>query len=207
MGKQFRVYLAGETVFMCKICGNHLAVAEAVLSKVSQLPLLYCLNADLQGIPRPTWSSYISPPRSQCILRRSCREGNENWKSYSQGCIVSSMSCCPRMEICESYLFRDEMTSWRSRIKLSSLIRNIKRGDISSRGKWLPNDLKGNVIGKLNHDLRRSLYLLDFDTSNQRTIACAGYSHHPSYPSCPHRPVPYDHTFPLYILVLSCCQL
>jgi hypothetical protein len=35
MGHSFRVYLAGESVFVCKHCQNHLAVGESVLSKVS----------------------------------------------------------------------------------------------------------------------------------------------------------------------------
>lgn len=35
MGKQYRVYLAGESVFVCRQCGNHLAVGESVISKVS----------------------------------------------------------------------------------------------------------------------------------------------------------------------------
>ncbi|EIW71377.1 hypothetical protein M231_04762 [Tremella mesenterica] len=32
MGRQFRVYLAGESVFVCKQCGNHLTVKEGILS-------------------------------------------------------------------------------------------------------------------------------------------------------------------------------
>lgn len=34
MGRSFRVYLAGEAVFLCRKCGNHLAVHENVESKV-----------------------------------------------------------------------------------------------------------------------------------------------------------------------------
>lgn len=101
MGKQFRVYLAGETVFMCKICGNHLAVAEAVLSKVNPTPQSEGMRAHTTGIPRSTWSSNLSTSRCQCILRRGSRERNEDWETYSQGRIVSSMSCCTRVEICE----------------------------------------------------------------------------------------------------------
>ncbi|WOO82202.1 yippee-like protein [Vanrija pseudolonga] len=33
MGRSFRVYLAGEAVFLCRKCGNHLAVHENVESK------------------------------------------------------------------------------------------------------------------------------------------------------------------------------
>ncbi|ORY34683.1 putative yippee-like protein [Naematelia encephala] len=33
MGRTFRIYLAGESVFLCRQCGNHLAVGESVLSK------------------------------------------------------------------------------------------------------------------------------------------------------------------------------
>lgn len=33
MGRQHRIYLAGESVFVCRDCGNHLAVGESVLSK------------------------------------------------------------------------------------------------------------------------------------------------------------------------------
>lgn len=36
MGRSFRVYLAGETVYVCRGCGNHLAVQESVMSRVSQ---------------------------------------------------------------------------------------------------------------------------------------------------------------------------
>jgi hypothetical protein len=35
MGRQFRIYLAGESVFCCKQCGNHLAVLESIVSRVS----------------------------------------------------------------------------------------------------------------------------------------------------------------------------
>jgi hypothetical protein len=38
MGRSFRVYLAGESVFVCRHCNNHLAVGESVLSKVSLGP-------------------------------------------------------------------------------------------------------------------------------------------------------------------------
>ena len=34
MGRQFRIYLAGESVYMCRACGNHLAVGEFLISKV-----------------------------------------------------------------------------------------------------------------------------------------------------------------------------
>lgn len=34
MGRTFRIYLAGESVYVCKKCGNHLAVGESLLSKV-----------------------------------------------------------------------------------------------------------------------------------------------------------------------------
>ncbi|WRT69723.1 uncharacterized protein IL334_006713 [Kwoniella shivajii] len=33
MGRTFRVYLAGESVLLCRQCGNHLAVSEGVMSK------------------------------------------------------------------------------------------------------------------------------------------------------------------------------
>jgi hypothetical protein len=35
MGRVFRSYLAGESVFSCRSCGNHLAVRESVISDVS----------------------------------------------------------------------------------------------------------------------------------------------------------------------------
>lgn len=34
MGRSFRIYLAGEIVFVCRKCQNHLAVGEQVESKV-----------------------------------------------------------------------------------------------------------------------------------------------------------------------------
>ncbi|KAL7425185.1 hypothetical protein Q5752_000873 [Cryptotrichosporon argae] len=33
MGRVFRLYLAGEAVFVCKQCRNHLAVSESVISR------------------------------------------------------------------------------------------------------------------------------------------------------------------------------
>jgi hypothetical protein len=35
MGRQFRIYLAGESVYVCRQCGTHLTVSEALISKVS----------------------------------------------------------------------------------------------------------------------------------------------------------------------------
>jgi hypothetical protein len=35
MGRSYRTYLAGETVYVCRSCGNHLAVQESVMSRVS----------------------------------------------------------------------------------------------------------------------------------------------------------------------------
>lgn len=35
MGHTYRTYLAGESVYVCRACHNHLAVGESVLSKVS----------------------------------------------------------------------------------------------------------------------------------------------------------------------------
>ncbi|KLT38798.1 yippee-like protein, partial [Cutaneotrichosporon oleaginosum] len=33
MGRSYRTYLAGETVYVCRGCGNHLAVQESVMSR------------------------------------------------------------------------------------------------------------------------------------------------------------------------------
>ncbi|OXG48341.1 hypothetical protein C355_04288 [Cryptococcus neoformans Th84] len=33
MGRTYRIYLAGESVLMCRHCGNHLAVSEGIISK------------------------------------------------------------------------------------------------------------------------------------------------------------------------------
>ena len=38
MGRTFRIYLAGEYVYCCRECGNHLAVSESVISTVSRPP-------------------------------------------------------------------------------------------------------------------------------------------------------------------------
>ena len=35
MGRTSRIYLAGEATFLCRQCGNHLAVKESVMSTVS----------------------------------------------------------------------------------------------------------------------------------------------------------------------------
>lgn len=36
MGRTYRIYLAGESVLMCRHCGNHLAVSEGIISKVGK---------------------------------------------------------------------------------------------------------------------------------------------------------------------------
>lgn len=61
MGRQFRTYLAGEIVFCCRQCGNHLAVVESVMSRVSPstvlLPLGTLSLTSCQGIQRTAWQS------------------------------------------------------------------------------------------------------------------------------------------------------
>lgn len=60
MGRTNRIYLAGEAVFTCRSCGNHLAVGESVMSNVGAgrrlTPELY----------RPTRRGVSLPPCVSC---------------------------------------------------------------------------------------------------------------------------------------------
>lgn len=49
MGRTFRVYLAGESVFCCRQCNAHIAVSESVISKVSSNSVYEQDLADFQA--------------------------------------------------------------------------------------------------------------------------------------------------------------